>query len=161
MPQHDGAARIVANDVERVLADIDADYGDRGIGSLRHGVLLVFGAPCQLCLLAGQEHGRTIPLAEASRTMAEFANDVREVSSREATTGECMGQGSLYYERRVHVQLVCMVVRILKKDHNHLRPGGCGARTDFQRPILIIIGGLNSRKRLKRLKQSPRELGFG
>jgi hypothetical protein len=24
---------------------------------------LVFGAPCQLSLLAGQEHGRTIPLA--------------------------------------------------------------------------------------------------
>jgi hypothetical protein len=24
-------------------------------------VLLVFGAPCQLRLLAGQEHGRTIP----------------------------------------------------------------------------------------------------
>src|SRR5262245_27950798 len=27
------------------------------------GVLLVFGAPCQLPLLAGPEHGRTIPLA--------------------------------------------------------------------------------------------------
>jgi hypothetical protein len=27
-------------------------------------VLLVFGAPCQRNLLAGQEHGRTIPLAE-------------------------------------------------------------------------------------------------
>jgi hypothetical protein len=47
--------RIV--DVERVLADIDADYGDSGIGCLRHGVLLVFGAPCQLRLLAGQERG--------------------------------------------------------------------------------------------------------
>ena len=31
---------------------------------LRHGVLLVFGAPCQLQSLAGQEHGRTIPLAD-------------------------------------------------------------------------------------------------
>jgi hypothetical protein len=50
--QHDGAPRIVAHDVERVLADIDAD---RGIGCLRHGVLLVFGAPCQLRRLAGQE----------------------------------------------------------------------------------------------------------
>jgi hypothetical protein len=29
--QHDGAARIVAHDVERVLANIDADHGDRGI----------------------------------------------------------------------------------------------------------------------------------
>jgi len=27
-------------------------------------VLLVFGAPCQLRLLAGQEHGQTIPLAD-------------------------------------------------------------------------------------------------
>jgi len=62
--QHDGAARIVAHDVERVLANIDADHGDRGIGCLRHGVLLVFGAPCQLRLLAGQEHGRTIPLSD-------------------------------------------------------------------------------------------------
>jgi hypothetical protein len=69
LPQHDGAARILAHDVERVLADIDADHGDRGIGRLRHGVLLVFGAPCQLRLLAGQEHGRTIPLADiASRS---------------------------------------------------------------------------------------------
>jgi hypothetical protein len=31
---------------------------------LRHGVLLVFGAPGQLLSLAGQEHGRTIPLAD-------------------------------------------------------------------------------------------------
>jgi hypothetical protein len=30
-------------------------------------VLLVFGAPCQLQSLAGQEHGRTIPLAEVTR----------------------------------------------------------------------------------------------
>ena len=55
---------IMANDVERVLADIDADYGDCGMSCLGHGVLLVFGAPCQLQLLAGQEHGQTIPLAD-------------------------------------------------------------------------------------------------
>ena len=56
--------RATHYNVERVLADIDADHGDRGIGRLRHGVLLVFGAPCQLRLLAGQEHGRTIPLSD-------------------------------------------------------------------------------------------------
>jgi hypothetical protein len=50
--------------VERVLTDINADYGDCGIELLRHGVLLVFGAPGQLKTLAGQEHGRTIPLAD-------------------------------------------------------------------------------------------------
>jgi hypothetical protein len=50
-----------------VLADINADHsGDRGIELAGHGVLLVFGAPCQLRLLAGQEHGRTIPLADRS-----------------------------------------------------------------------------------------------
>src|SRR5262249_32593817 len=35
-----------------------------------HGVLLGFGAPSQLRLLAGQEHGRTIPLADMDRALA-------------------------------------------------------------------------------------------
>jgi hypothetical protein len=42
------APHIVANDVERVLADIDADDGDGSLGGLGHGVLLVVGAPCQI-----------------------------------------------------------------------------------------------------------------
>jgi hypothetical protein len=33
-------------------------------GQMRHGVLLVLSAPCQLLVLAGPEHGRTIPLAD-------------------------------------------------------------------------------------------------
>src|SRR5215475_12493944 len=49
----------------RVLADIEAYYGDCDSRFLRHGVLL-FGAPNQLRSLAGLEHGRTIPLAEFS-----------------------------------------------------------------------------------------------
>src|SRR5229473_2080343 len=36
-----------------ILADIDADHGDRGIGCLGHGVLLVFGAPCPASLAGG------------------------------------------------------------------------------------------------------------
>jgi hypothetical protein len=36
-------------------------------------VLLVFGAPCQRNLLAGQEHGRTIPLAGMTRRSVEAA----------------------------------------------------------------------------------------
>ena len=72
LPQDDGAARIVAHDVERVLADIDADHGDRGIGCLRHGVLLVVGAPCQLRLLAGQEHGQTNPINRHWETMVSL-----------------------------------------------------------------------------------------
>src|SRR6516225_4213477 len=46
-------------DMERVLADIDADHGDCGAEFLRHGVLLVLSAPCQFLMPAGREHGRT------------------------------------------------------------------------------------------------------
>jgi hypothetical protein len=50
--------------MERVFANINADDSDCSAEILRsHGVLLVFGAPGQLRSLAGQEHGRTIPLA--------------------------------------------------------------------------------------------------
>src|ERR1700691_6504660 len=66
LPQHDRPALIKANNVERVLTNIDAHYDDHGVQYLRHGVLLVFGAYCQLRSLAGQEHGRTIPLAEVA-----------------------------------------------------------------------------------------------
>jgi hypothetical protein len=51
----------VAYNVERILADIDA--GEGNLGCLRHGVLLVFGAPRKHRLLVGREHGRTIPLS--------------------------------------------------------------------------------------------------
>jgi hypothetical protein len=57
-------ALIVAYQVERVLADIDADHGNSAVEFLRHGVLLDFGAPRQLPSLAGLEHGRTIPLPD-------------------------------------------------------------------------------------------------
>ena len=48
-------APILADKVERVLADIDADYGDFAIELLGHGVLLCLGCPGQLALLAGLE----------------------------------------------------------------------------------------------------------
>src|SRR5271166_4684809 len=47
LPQHDGTALIVADNMERVLADIDADHGDCALELLGHGVLLVSGAPSQ------------------------------------------------------------------------------------------------------------------
>jgi hypothetical protein len=62
LTQHDGTTLIVTYDVERVLADIDANHDDYGIELLRHGVLLVFGAPVPVSNAGGeQEHGRTIP----------------------------------------------------------------------------------------------------
>jgi len=66
LPQNNLSAAVLTYNVERVLTDIDADNGNPGV-LLRHGVLLVFGAPCQLQSLAGQEHGRTIPLADLPR----------------------------------------------------------------------------------------------
>src|ERR1700730_9147576 len=64
LPQHDGTVAIMTHDVERVFADIDPDHGDLCVECLRHGVLLVLSAPCQLLVLAGPEHGRTIPLTD-------------------------------------------------------------------------------------------------
>src|SRR5215472_11152022 len=63
LPEHDRTTPIVPYNVERVLADIDADHGDCAGRFLGHGVLL-FGAPNQLRQLAGLEHGRTIPLSD-------------------------------------------------------------------------------------------------
>jgi hypothetical protein len=48
--------------VERVLTDINADYGNRTLCCRSHGVLLVL-VPLASLSLAEQEHGRTIPLA--------------------------------------------------------------------------------------------------
>jgi hypothetical protein len=59
--QHDCATTIEPNDVERVLTDINADYGNRTLCRRSRGVLLGL-APLASLSLAGQEHGRTIPL---------------------------------------------------------------------------------------------------
>src|SRR6202007_2795023 len=66
LTKHNGTAPIQADDVKRVLADIDADHSHRSTKIPGHGVLLIFGAPDQLQSLAGQEHDRTIPLADMS-----------------------------------------------------------------------------------------------
>jgi hypothetical protein len=63
LAQHDRAALVQANNVERVLPDIDADHGDRGLHCLKHSVPLG-SVPSPAYLLTGQEHGRTIPLAD-------------------------------------------------------------------------------------------------
>src|SRR5260370_11073646 len=62
LTQHNCAAIVRANNVERVLTDIDADYGNRSLFCRRHGMLLVL-APLASLSLAAQEHGRTIPIA--------------------------------------------------------------------------------------------------
>jgi hypothetical protein len=69
MTQAVAEKRPLADNMERVLADIDSD----GLGRLRHRVLLVVGAS-RPKTLAGQEHGRTIPLADI-RPQTTGAND--------------------------------------------------------------------------------------
>jgi hypothetical protein len=55
---------IKAQGMERVLADIDAANCDLTLNFLRHGVLLVFGALCQLTCGQGRSTAGHIPLAE-------------------------------------------------------------------------------------------------
>ena len=62
-----GIVNITNRPREGVLADIDTDYGNCVVEIVGHSVLLVFGAPCQLRSLTGQEHGRTIPLPDIRR----------------------------------------------------------------------------------------------
>jgi hypothetical protein len=64
LPQHDGAARIVANDVERVLADIDADHAIAVLSIWDMTCSLSLAPLCQLRLLGGRSNGRTITLAD-------------------------------------------------------------------------------------------------
>src|SRR5580658_7865855 len=67
LTQHDRTAIIEAYDVERVLPNIDTNYGDRILCCCSgHRVLLVW-APLASLSLAGQEHGRTIPLADLTQ----------------------------------------------------------------------------------------------
>jgi hypothetical protein len=56
LTQHNGAAIIQANDVERVLTDIKLRQPQSACSLSQ--------APLASLSLAGQEHGRTIPLPE-------------------------------------------------------------------------------------------------
>jgi len=67
LAQHDRALLVESDQVEGVLADVNADRvdesGTRSIGVARHGMLLLFAAPHQFGDWAGREHGWSIPLA--------------------------------------------------------------------------------------------------
>src|SRR6202008_4569814 len=53
LTQHDRTAAIEADYVERVLANIDTDYGDCVVEIVRHSVLLVSGAPLPASIADG------------------------------------------------------------------------------------------------------------
>jgi hypothetical protein len=63
LAQHDCTAIIEPDDVERVLANINADYRNRNLCVAGMACSLVW-APLTSLSLVGQEHGRTIPLTD-------------------------------------------------------------------------------------------------
>src|ERR1700741_1505341 len=77
LPQHDGAARIVTHDVERVLADIDADDGDRGIGGLEtwRAPCLWRPLPASLAGGAGARPDHPSPQSSTQRTISRLHED--------------------------------------------------------------------------------------
>jgi hypothetical protein len=64
------AIAVEADEVEGVLADVDADCcnGFTATGIAWHGMLLILVAPNQLCGWVGQEHGGSIPLTDLGPT---------------------------------------------------------------------------------------------
>src|SRR5258708_31368153 len=62
LPQHEGTALILAKDVERVLADIDADYGGGKMLFLLGKLMHVVGAPSPHPGVAGGGRGATAPV---------------------------------------------------------------------------------------------------
>jgi hypothetical protein len=61
-------------------------------------VLLVFGAPCQVRLLAGQEHGRTIPLTDIA--LDQLLCPVGATSGRAHNLVASIEVGSFWREER-------------------------------------------------------------
>src|ERR1700745_3438553 len=77
------------DETQRVLAEIDPDYGNFAIKFRGHGVLLCLRCPSQLASLAGLEHGRTVPLAgvRPSRRLYERVHATAKTWYRRAAQG--------------------------------------------------------------------------
>jgi len=100
LAQYDRTALIETYNGERVLTDIDADHGDCRI-LVGHGVLLLFGAPCQLRLLAGPEHVRTIPLPEGHMASYIARRKFLATLGGTASRGACSNGLGKYELRRM------------------------------------------------------------
>src|SRR5262249_14892752 len=95
-----------------------ADHGNRSVKLLRHGVLLVFGAPCQLRLLAGPEHGRTIPLADMSGPL------LPRCTALTCYTPMILGSGVSAMKRREFITLLGGAAAGARGPGLHLRNAG-------------------------------------
>ena len=101
--------QAIADEVERILADIDPDYGDFAIEFLEHGVLLCLRCPGQLASLAGLER-RSWP-DETERILADIDPDYGDFAFKFAGHGvllclRCPGQlaslAGLEHGRTIH-----------------------------------------------------------
>jgi hypothetical protein len=73
LAKHNGAAIIEPDDVERVLTDINADYGSRSLCGRSHGVLLGLGTPGQLSAGgAGAQPDHPISCSERPLKIKDF-----------------------------------------------------------------------------------------
>jgi hypothetical protein len=87
-------------------------------------VLLVFGAPCQLRLLAGQEHGRTIPLVEAPITGGDqgFHGGLSHTSPRSVTVHTLVLSRLIGNDTNVK-ENHCDIFAIIKTGHSQIQKG--------------------------------------
>ena len=93
-------------------------------------MLLVFGAPCQLRLLAGQEHGRTIPLAEVG---ARF-NSANHVTFHGLVVVHISERKIMMLPRRRFLQLAASAVTLPTQIFT-------AAALDYPtRPVHIMVG---------------------
>src|SRR5215467_2350122 len=68
LAQNDGAALVEADEVEDVLADVDAENGDGVFRVARHGPGSLLGSAPRSTLGYCREHRRSIPLAVIGRS---------------------------------------------------------------------------------------------
>src|SRR2546423_7063175 len=80
--------------MKRVLADVDPDHGDLYVCCLGHGRAPCDAAPVQRQPLAGQEHGRTIPLPEVNGTYIQYQLEACHASLNQAAA--CLSDRALY-----------------------------------------------------------------
>ena len=88
LAQHQGSTPILADDVERTLADVDPDHGDFAAQFLGHSLFSV--PPRQLGVLGGLEHGRPFSAVLASppaRRLLEMERNLSRLRRAPVSSG--------------------------------------------------------------------------
>src|SRR5215471_10285990 len=104
LPQHDRAVLILANDVERVLTDVDANHAsDCTVVLAGHGVLLVFAAPCPASLAgrAGARPDHSI----SGLDQATHRSCGRTTLPVQGCRGFCAGEARAKYRSRARIRV--------------------------------------------------------